>query len=445
MSLEQRREGIRWVTETLQELAGKAGVPATNIQWRQSDKDFDRGLESLVFGSGETEVVQKFSRESLEDCPADTSVQNDLRDQLELLINSLLSGEGELPQEQLVEDEAERDEEPEFHYSITSYGADYPVDGLVKRLKAGDIHIPPFQRQYVWRKPQASRFIESLLLGLPVPGIFLAREGQSHRLLVIDGQQRLRTLQRFYDGIFDKSSFDLTGVKRQFEGLTYNTLPEDDRRRLDDSILHATIVKQDHPSDRDSSVYLLFERLNTGGTLLHPQEIRACVYHGKFNELLARLNADSHWRNVYGPESPRMKDRELILRFFALRFDLDHYARPMVEALNQYMDSNRQLQNQDAATLEKAFRPTIKLIDDFIGASAFRPVRAINAAVYDAVMVGLANRMEREPSPDPERIRPAYDSLLKAEDFEAAYGKSTSDEEQVRKRIQIAISYFQKI
>jgi hypothetical protein len=225
----------------------------------------------------------------------------------------------------------------------------------------------------------------------------------------------------------------------------YSTLPEDDRRRLDDSILHATILKQDHPSDRDSSVYLLFERLNTGGTLLHPQEIRACVYHGPFNELLAELNHDRHWRHVYGPESPRMKDRELILRFFALYFDLDKYARPMVEALNQYMDSNRYLQRQDAPTLQKAFRPAIELIDGCIGVTAFRPVRAINAAAYDAVMVGLAHRLQRGPSPDCNKVRPAYESLLRAEDFQAAYGKSTSDEEQVRKRIQIAISHFEAI
>ena len=443
MSQEEMQQGIRWVTETLREMASKTGVPVADVQWRQSDRDFDREIHSLIFKSGEKEVVQKFSRESLEDCPADASVQNNLRDQIELLINSLLSGKSELPQEQFVEDEADRDEEPEFHYSITSYGADYPVDGLVKRLKAGDIHIPSFQRQYVWRKPQASRFIESLLLGLPVPGIFLAREGQSHRLLVIDGQQRLRTLQWFYEGIFDNAAFRLAEVKKQFEGLMYSTLHEDDRRRLDDSILHATIIKQDHPSDRDSSVYLLFERLNTGGTLLHPQEIRACVYHGLFNEVLADLNNDKHWRHLYGPESPRMKDRELILRFFALYFDLDKYARPMVEALNQYMDSNRDMQRQDAPTLQKAFRRTIELIDNSMGVTAFRPVRAINAAVYDAVMVGLAHRLEKEPSPNPKSVRSAYDSLLRAEDFQAAYGKSTSDEEQVKKRIQIAISYFQ--
>lgn len=82
-------------------------------------------------------------------------------------------------------------------YSITSYGADYPIDGLVKRLQNDDITVPSFQRGYVWTMKQASRFVESLLLGLPVPGIFLSKEDETSKLLVIDGQQRLRVFNGF--------------------------------------------------------------------------------------------------------------------------------------------------------------------------------------------------------------------------------------------------------
>src|SRR5436190_18517661 len=106
------------------------------------------------------------------------------------------------PPEEVDVEELNEDELAPFKYSITSYGADYPVDSLVKRLNAGSILIPTFQRGYVWKLADASRFIESLLLGLPVPGIFLAKEGETNRLLVIDGQQRLRSLQYFYEGIF---------------------------------------------------------------------------------------------------------------------------------------------------------------------------------------------------------------------------------------------------
>jgi uncharacterized protein with ParB-like and HNH nuclease domain len=201
----------------------------------------------------------------------------------------------ELETEENIEDESE--EILPIQYSITSYGADYPLDGLVKRMNNRSIYVPNFQRGYVWRIREASRFIESLLLGLPVPGIFLAREQDTQKLLVIDGQQRLRTIQYFYNGIFEptKKEFSLEGISSEgisspFEKATYNSLSVEDRLRLDDSIMPATIVKQDQPSEDESSIYHIFERLNTGGVKLQSQEIRACVFHGEFNELLREIN-----------------------------------------------------------------------------------------------------------------------------------------------------------
>lgn len=104
-------------------------------------------------------------------------------------------------------DEADAiDEEIPYKYAITSYGADYPVESIVNKLEKENIFIPFFQRGYVWTHVEASRFIESLLLGLPVPGVFLSKDEETQKLLVIDGQQRLRTLQYFYDGIFRQGS-----------------------------------------------------------------------------------------------------------------------------------------------------------------------------------------------------------------------------------------------
>ena len=134
-----------------------------------------------------------------------------------------------------VEEVTELDEDYyPVEYSISSYGADYPVDGPVKRIDSGSIYIPKFQRGYVWNEYRASRFIESLLLGLPVPAIFLSKEKDTGKLLVIDGQQRLRTLQFFYNGVFTPTdrSFRLKGVQKRFKGMTYSTLKENDRLRL---------------------------------------------------------------------------------------------------------------------------------------------------------------------------------------------------------------------
>ena len=170
------------------------------------------------------------------------------------------------------------------------------------------------------------------MLGLPVPGIFLVKEPNGKHL-VLDGQQRLRTLESFYNGVFQGKEFSLENVQDQWRLKTYKTIHPDDRRRLDDSIIHATIVRQDEPTEDQSSIYLIFERLNSGGTFLQPQEIRVALYHGAFAALLSKLNGNSHWRALYGKKSPRLKDLELILRFFALHFYAASYRRPMKDFL----------------------------------------------------------------------------------------------------------------
>ena len=112
-----------------------------------------------------------------------------------------------------VEDETLLDSPDTKKFVITSYGADYTVDSLVKRMKGGAFTIPDFQRRFNWSQRHASKFIESLLMGLPVPGIFLYKEAGTNKHLVIDGQQRLKTLQAFYTGVIGEKAFRLVSVR----------------------------------------------------------------------------------------------------------------------------------------------------------------------------------------------------------------------------------------
>lgn len=360
--------------------------------------------------------------------------------------------------EEPVEDVQEEEATTPYRFTITSYGADYPVDGLVKRLEAGDIAIPTFdpeiepavdvegfQRQFVWTKPQCDRFIESLLLGLPVPGIFLVRQADG-RQLVLDGQQRLRTLATFYRGILRGREFRLENVQDRYKKLTYAELPIEDRRRLDDSIIHATIVRQEEPSDDQTSIYLVFERLNTGGTTLHPQEIRVALHRGPLIRLLRTLNDNTDWRTLYGGKSDRLKDQELILRFFALRFWRENYERPMKDFLNRYTAVNCNLQIQDETTLRQTFEQAINVIKEALGQKAFRLKTAINAAILDAVMVGVSTRIETSGLiTDLASLKAAYESLLTNEDFLTATSRATADEEYVRTRINLAIAAMSSV
>jgi hypothetical protein len=334
-----------------------------------------------------------------------------------------------------------------FRYAISSYGADYPVDSLVKRIRDGSIYVPKFQRGF-WDIKDASRFVESLLLFLPVQSIFLSKEFDTGKLLVVDGQQRLLSLLYFYDGTWEPTGrdFRLKGVQPEFEGKTYNTLHDEDRRRLDDSILHATVFKQDEPSEDESSVYEVFERLNSGGKKLTPQEIRSAVHHtGRIRDLLIELNRYPSWRDIYGPEDLRMRDQELILRFLALLFEGENYQKPMVAFLNGYMGKNKDLSDERASVMKRSFSDAIDLVFQSIGNRAFRPARALNAAVFDSVMVGTAKRLQSGPVLDIQAYKNAYDGLLSNQAFLDASGRGTASAERVRSRLTLATNAFASV
>ena len=359
--------------------------------------------------------------------------------------------------EELVDDLDEAAEVIPFTYSITAYGADYPVDSIVKRIDAEDIVVPRFswdpeddtgvvgfQREYVWARPKADRFIESLLLGLPVPGIFLVKE-QSGRILVLDGHQRLHTLHAFCQGVINGKEYRLANVQERFAGKRYKDLDVEDRRRLDDSIIHATVIRQDEPTDDQSSIYAIFERLNTGGVNLQPQEIRVALYHGELVGVLRELNGNTAWRALYGPKSRRIKDMEMILRFFAFFYYADSYRSPMKDFLNRYMAGNRNLERQSAEQLRSTFASATSLISEVIGQRAFRPVRAVNAATIDSILTGVANRLARGAITDKDQFRKQYEDLLLNKTFRSAIETGTSQEANVRTRIQLATQAFESV
>lgn len=327
-------------------------------------------------------------------------------------------------------------------FSISSFGVDYPVETLVSRMQKELFYIPDFQRQFVWSQNQASRFIESLLLGLPVPGIFLFKESETAKHLVIDGQQRLKSLQFFVDGIFNGKEFRLRGLDSEWEGKTHATLNEDDQTRLADAVIHATVFKQDLPKDEMNSVYEVFERINTGGMKLSSQEIRSCICHGNFNTFLHNLNENVDWRAIYGPKSKRLKDVEAILRFLAFYEYGDHYSSPMKHFLNEYMEMKRNNSDEELKPLADVFSSTMEFVSSALGKRAFRPERALNVAVFDSVATSIAHMLLGNTSLDEQGTRKAYFALLKNKEYVDGYLRATADPENVKKRFGKAKAAF---
>ena len=354
--------------------------------------------------------------------------------------------------EESVEDEEDNSVAP-VRYRITSFGVDFDVEGLYRRLSRDEIVVPRFQRSYVWNIRQASRFIESLLLGLPVPEIFLSRDFDSDKYVVIDGQQRLKSIQFFYDGVFNppresdtSTIFKLTGVQKEFEGMTYEELGRSDQFRIDNSTIHATVVKQDVPEKDNTSVYHIFDRINSSGTRLTPQEIRSAIYHGKLINTLGALNDDFIWRSIFGRVSRRQKDQELILRFLAFLFDSDNYKPPMTEFLTKFVGKNRNPEDDFLETASQVFVTTMAYFQGALGKSAFRPDRALNAAVFDSMSIALARRIDSTQfKPNFEDIRTAHGELLKDPEYLDAVSRRTANEQSVKTRMTIAAEHFKSL
>jgi len=369
----------------------------------------------------------------------DQSNVNDLKD------SSDMNGEDEI--ETIASEEEDRESE-QARFDILTYPTDFTLEVLVRKYDKEQIFVPGFQRQFVWNKTQASRLIESFLLGLPVPPIYLYQEPGSDKQLLIDGQQRLKSIAYYFEGYFGEEQkgrrpvFRLTGLNEKSPYLkkAYQDLKDDHPvafARLNDATLRAFVIKQLDPDD-STSIFHIFERLNTGGTLLKGQEIRNCVYHGPFNDLLIDLNLNNAWRDIFGSPTPQkhQRDVELILRFLALHFETPAYKRPMKDFLSGFMKAHQRAQESKLAEIRDCFEATSLAVLSALGTKPFHLRTGLNAAVFDAVFVAFA----RNPEKSSEGLARNYETLCGTEDFLDCTRSHTTDNDVISKRLELAES-----
>ena len=335
------------------------------------------------------------------------------------------------------------DESQSIPYEIAAYPTDFTLEVLYGKWKSGQLYMPDFQRQYVWSLPQASRFIESFLLGLPIPQVFLYRSFSNSKLIVVDGHQRLATIAKYFEGKFsDAQRFKLRGVNERWDGCAYADLDEDDQVRLRDCPLRSIVVRQIKPDD-DSSIYQIFERLNTGGTQLNAMEIRKAIFHGDGYRLLERLNEDFNWRSLLGKDSPdrRLKDVELVLRVLALASDQGAYTKPMKTFLTNYMKAMFNGNQDMYDSLEHRFGQTCQIVRDQLGDRPFHLYKSLNVAALDAVMV---TAMQSLGSLEQD-LGSCYQELREDSGFIDAVTDSTSDTNVVKTRLELARDHLVRL
>lgn len=340
-------------------------------------------------------------------------------------------------------------------FKISSWGADLSFRELIARYDDNELIKPELQRHYVWDRVEASRFIDSVLLGLPVPSIFLAKT-KDEKLLIIDGYQRIMTVRDFVKGVFsdDNSQFSLSNSKRiheRWRGKNFAQLSEEEKRKIRNTTIHAIIFMQQHPSPGDTSLYQIFERINTSGRSLLPQEIRNCVYQGPLNSLLFELNTNVLWRRMWGNEirDSRMRDLELILRFFALsdEFILESADAPynisLKKYLNDYMGTHNNI--EEIEKLKQQFNRTIEFVFQNFGATAYHNISPsdptkflpnLSSTVYDAVMIASWKLIQEEIShATPDQYQERKIRTLQNHEYQKILAQETMRSANIRKRV----------
>lgn len=353
---------------------------------------------------------------------------------------------GKVENEIEIEDEGE-DEELGTHveFEIATYPSDLTLSVIHEMWKDKDITVPSFQRNFVWNIKQSSLLIESFLLGLPVPQVFFYVDSDNNNL-VIDGQQRIMSVVFFFEGYFGSENlqgrravFRLTGLSK---GSPYNNkrfvdLSTQDQRRLKNAVLRAVNIRQLAPSNQSASMFHIFERLNTGGIPLKPQEIRNCVFHGKLVDELHELNEDPDWRAILGKKSidKHQRDVEMILRIFAMTERGDQYEKPMKEFLNRQMQLHVKGKGQSkVAQFVEHFGEVTEIIVQKLGDKPFHVRGPLNLAAMDSVLAVLI----RQPGKIPNDLKARFDKLLKDEEYRAAIFFNTSDPKEVGIRLALA-------
>jgi uncharacterized protein with ParB-like and HNH nuclease domain len=357
-------------------------------------------------------------------------------------------------------------------YDISASPNDFNIATLFSFIGSGIVKIPGFQRNYVWDIKRASKLIESILMGIPIPQIFLYEE-QKNKFLVIDGQQRYFTIyffknQRFpkvekrieLRKIFDESETgfsynilnnneyfsdfnlklpeQLPDVPNKFNKLSYSTLSEIDRGTLDLRTIRSIIVKQNHPDDDDSVMFEIFNRLNTGGINLKPQEIRTSLYHSEFYTMLYNINLDLNWRRLTPQTEPdlNMKDIEILLRGFAMLEKYENYRPSLTKFLNIYSKEAKSFSKDKIKYLEQLFRKFSEVISGISEQIFFSNTGRFNISVYESIFVALCTEAYRNNNLEVKETTLDHVNNLKDDtDFLNATLTSTANKANVLIRI----------
>lgn len=323
------------------------------------------------------------------------------------------------------------------HEDVVLEKNDRSLSEFNRWYKTGRLIVDPqWQRMYVWDRKRASKLIESFLRDIPVPVIYLAKNPEN-KYEVIDGLQRLTSVFDFFDNRFPLSGLELVP---DLNGQFFKDLPAHFQSKLEDATLRTFELS---PKTQKDLMFVIFERLNTGGIALNDMEIRNCLYRGKLNDLIKRLAEDDDFKSCLNQRgiSKRMADRNLILRFLAFYEKTYQKARyGLKKFLNEFFEIYRNPTEDKLGEFEKQFKKSMKASVTIFGDQAFRLRRdsqkgggewatRVNATVFQTLSVSFTNYDIGQLTRRADAIREEYIDLISTDDKWLEYVKMATGEQ----------------
>lgn len=352
--------------------------------------------------------------------------------------------------EELLDDSEQIGEEiPKEVRKLRTQAYDKAVSDLVDMIHADDLLLDPdYQRNYIWDNKRASLLVESVLLNVPIPVIYVA-EDDDGRWVIVDGLQRLNSLRRYFDNEFKLRSLEILD---ELNGSQFSTLNPKAKRLLKNGILRVIVIKaESHPEIK----YDIFQRLNRGAVSLNEQELRNCMYRGPLCTLLKELRVYPPFLEASGLASPhrRYYDSELILRFLAINEGYNAgerkvvgYPNKMKTFLNRYMAKHQKMSDSETAAAAELFKGTIDKVVAILPPPSFRRVKPedgsvdarLNRALMDTVMASFARFELKYLENHRDAILSLYQNLPKRDAmFNDALTYGTSDTKKLEYRLNV--------
>lgn len=372
-----------------------------------------------------------------------------------------LTNEEEQEIDDIIEDDVNLDIEA-GQRKIIWQAKDFSIREFLTMKNDGELLLQPnYQRNYVATDLIASKLIESILLDVPIPVVYLAEE-QDGSYSVIDGQQRLTSFLSFLEGKFpDNRSFKLSGLKvlPEINRRLFIDLDLELQKKIRSTTIHSIIIKKESNPDIK---FEIFERLNTGSTKLNEDEIRNTVYRGKYIDLLAELSENQGFHVLVRKDNfkKRMIYRGMILRFFALsEKSYLNYKSSMKQFSNKELRDNKDLSASKEKEYRNRFEHCLDLVKVVFGEMAFRRYMPgengdvgkwgesqINMALYDLQMVGFVNYTKNDVLAKADLIREGLlDLMINNQQFRELLIWQTSDTDKLKKRFRIYMDMLETI